>query len=124
MIFQISHFFMVEIFEMPHFFYLILKGENGAFRIKSTRSILKKKRNRKFNYSIFGAYQIEMHMPSHDKIIFHMLFGEFHTNSRNSASKSKKSRIVILVSCYLVMELYNNPWSDSKCRTTNSAKYS
>ena len=30
----------------------------------------------------FGAFQINMQMPSHDKMIFQMLFGAFHITSR------------------------------------------
>ena len=30
----------------------------------------------------FGAFQNFMQMLSHDKIIFHMLFGAFHVTSR------------------------------------------
>ena len=30
----------------------------------------------------FGAFQRKIQMPSHDKILFHMLFGTFHGTSR------------------------------------------
>ena len=35
----------------------------------------------------FGVFQIKIKMPSHDKIIFHMLFGVFHIIFRNRKAK-------------------------------------
>ena len=35
-------------------------------------------------HMLFGAFQINGQMPSHDKIIFHMLFGAFHITPRIS----------------------------------------
>ena len=53
------HFFMFEFFEMPHFSYLILK----------------------MKFFDFGAFQKNEKMLSHDKILFHMIFGAFHDTS-------------------------------------------
>ena len=36
----------------------------------------------KMKFFDFGAFQINEQMPSHDKIIFHMLFRTFHITPR------------------------------------------
>ena len=55
------------------------KMTHEAFQNFSTGSILKQKKKPKF----YGAFQNFMQMLSHDKIIFHMLFGAFHVTPRN-----------------------------------------
>ena len=35
----------------------------------------------------FGAFQINMHMASREKYIFHILFGAFHGTPRSSSVK-------------------------------------
>ena len=52
------HFFMFEFFEMPHF---------SHFQNQIGKKIFG-----------FGAFQKIQKMLSHDKILFHMLFGAFH----------------------------------------------
>ena len=70
---------------MPHFSFLILKWENGAFQKKHVINFEKEK-ELKMKFFDFGAFQNKMQMPSHDKIIFHMLFVAFYINSRADMS--------------------------------------
>ena len=45
------------------------------------------------NIFYFGAFQKIIKILSHDKILFHMLFGAFHdTPCKNKASASVKNR--------------------------------
>ena len=44
---------------------------------------LKTEKEPKMKFFDFGAFQNKMQLPSHDKIIFHMLSGAFHIASRN-----------------------------------------
>ena len=62
--FEMPHFFMFEFFEMPHFSHF----QNQIEKMK---------------FFDFGAFQKIEKMPSHDKILFHMLFGAFHDTSCN-----------------------------------------
>ena len=61
------HFSILFFFEMPHFSLLILKTENEP----------------KMNIFDFGAFRKKMHIPSHDKFLFHILFGAFHVTPRS-----------------------------------------
>ena len=76
--FKIDH---VLFWNVPFFLSDSENGKMGHFK-KSTWSILKKKRNRKWNSSILGHFKIKCKLPSHDKIIIHVPFGAFHITSR------------------------------------------
>ena len=77
-------FYVRNIWNAPFFPFSESDRKNGAFQQKkrleslafrkNTWSILKQKRNRKWNSSIFGHFRKKQKL-SHDKIIFHMLFG-------------------------------------------------
>ena len=58
LIFEMSHFFMFEFFEMPHFSHF--QNQIGKM----------------------GYFEKIGKMLSHDKILFHMLFGAFHNTPR------------------------------------------
>ena len=45
----------------------------------------------KIKFFDFGAFQINGQMESHDKIIFHMLFGAFHITPRISVGKRSRN---------------------------------
>ena len=78
-------FLMFENFEMPHFSYLILKN----FSMWSNFKTDKEPKMKLFD---FWAFQNFTQILSHDKIIFHMLFGEFQITSRKSLNlKWKKN---------------------------------
>ena len=57
-----------------NFSYLILKTENEP----------------KMNIFDFGAFRKKMHMPSHDKFLFHMLFGAFHITPRTARNQNTR----------------------------------
>ena len=64
-------------------------GKVGHFEKK--KHVINKKTGNgsKMNIFDFGAFRKEMHIPSHDKFLFHMLFGAFHVTPRsNSRSKT------------------------------------
>ena len=73
---------MFEFWSSPYFTFSESDRKIGAFQKISTWSILKMKRNRKWNSPISGHFKKNMQMLSHDKIIFHMLFGAFHVTPR------------------------------------------
>ena len=51
----------------------------------------------------FGAFQKIEKLPSHDKILFHMLFGAFHDTSCNRLSfEDFKMKMGFGVSAYIV----------------------
>ena len=49
----------------------------------------------KMKFFDFGAFQNKMQIPSHDKIIFHVLFGAFHITFRKDVNAT-------------VMNIYSN----------------
>ena len=51
--------------------------------------VIKTENEPKMKLFDFGAFQINMKMPSHDKIIFHMLFGTFHITFRHGSPVSQ-----------------------------------
>ena len=70
---------------MPHFSYLILKNsEHKKVRAFKKQHVInfKTEKETKMKFFDFWAFQNKMQMPSHDKIIFHMLFGAFLITSR------------------------------------------
>ena len=54
--------------------------KNGAYKKHVIN--FKTERELKMKFFDFGAFQIKMQMPSHDKIVLQMLFGAFHFTSR------------------------------------------
>ena len=62
--FEMPRLFMFEFFEMPHLSHFQSRNEP------------------KTKVFDFGAFQNKMHMASHAKYIFHILFGAFHGTPR------------------------------------------
>ena len=93
----------IFVFEMPQnriisfsvhflFSYLIFQMGNGAFQKNEHKKVghfekkhvisLKTENEPKIKLFDFGALRKQMHMPSREKDIFHMLFGAFHNTCR------------------------------------------
>ena len=56
--------------------------KNRGISKKKHVTSLKMKNEPKMKVFDFGAFQINMHMASREKYIFHMLFGAFHITPR------------------------------------------
>ena len=48
----------------------------------------------------FGAFRKKMHIPSHDKFLFHMLFGAFHVTPRIIKISIKKFCLKIYIELF------------------------
>ena len=52
-------------------------GQNGTFRRKKNVINFQTKKEPKMKFFDFGAFQKQLHIPSREKYIFHMLSGAF-----------------------------------------------
>ena len=85
------HFLIFEFFEMSHFSYLILKKSYLISKNSNTKKLgisnywhvikYKTEKEPKMKFFDFGAFQKIIKMLSHDKNLFHILFGAFHYNA-------------------------------------------
>ena len=91
----------IKIFEIPYFSYLILQmGKIGHFKKIWTYEIWafkkainpKTAKEPKLQFFHFEAFQNKMQMPTHDRIIFHMLFEVCYISSRMHSVKPFKSK--------------------------------
>ena len=71
--------------------------KSGVFQKNSTWSIAQQERKMKF--FDFGAFQKIMKMLSHEKILFHMLFGAFHDTLRTFKKTDAEDSINDKLNC-------------------------